>query len=51
MRVLFPFFAIALIMGWYAFAIRPSQRKLSNTLFAVSGALLMLLLAAFWRLI
>lgn len=51
MRLLFLLFAVSLILGWYAFAIRPYKQQLSNTLFGVSGALLALLLAAFLRFI
>lgn len=50
MRLLFGLFSIALIMAWYAYAIRPGNRKLSNTLLGISGALLVLLIAGFLRL-
>ena len=50
MRLLFLFFAAALIMGWYAFLIRPVRRQQSNVLFIASGLLLALLIAGFLRL-
>ncbi len=49
MRVLFIFFAVSLILAWYAYAIRPMKRKLSNILLMVSGGLLLLLVAGFLR--
>lgn len=50
MRLLFLFFAAALILGWYGFAIRPVRRQQSNILLILSGLLLALLTAGFLRL-
>jgi len=50
-RLLFVLFAVALILGWYAYAIRPVRRRQSNLALLVSGLMLALLIAGFLRVI
>ncbi len=51
MRLLFVFFAVALIVAWYAWAIRPVKRQQSNLLFGIAAVMLVLLTAGFLRLV
>jgi len=51
MRLLFVLFAVALVMAWYAWAIRPLKRRQSNLLFGIAAAMLVLLAAGFLRLV
>jgi len=51
MRLLFLLFAAALIMAWYAWAIRPVKREQSNLLFGIAGIMLALLTAGVLRLV
>ncbi len=50
MRLLFILFAVALIMAWYGWAIRPAKREQSNLLLAIAAIMLILLTAGVLRL-
>ena len=51
MRLLFILFAVALIMAWHGWAIRPAKRERSNLLLAIAAIMLILLTAGVLRLV